>query len=1557
MTENTNPIGSIFSRVFGQRDKVKGMGDLIDRLLYGANNPGRPRRVEVPGEKAVTIASDLAANPLHPELIEARPETIVNALDKYRTYNQVKASYRINPTASLEKVKGAISESLKKGIKSMPLIFEGVAQVKLLDEVLHDQLAYKGTGLPRFSDLVPKDLIKEEGFSFIYDPVKKSLLFGQAAEGSFGKFVPIPIQSLNPLERGLVHLGESKRLSPLVHTGQGYATFSSEFNRAVFADVTDAKSFYRSYRKAKKSPLVNILQSSHIYKGLDQSEKAAYVGSRVALLPGENASELYTAIKGYQKARGEININMSLAGKAGSSAGLSKAYDKVKSFVGSLPGLLKGLGAGPMWYNKPEHFMGDKIPMFSAPDTGGLFGDRALTASTAKGWHQSFTAQKHARLTPGNAPTYISSQMYDAAESLGDFSILSRQNNYRVAVIDFKNSAYSQLYTQEGGAIVTDFGKEKLSSKLSLGQANLKASTPEEIQRIERIFGVNFGKNKIATPSIKLDRRAIKRVLYTPKSEVANLSDYDKELYRLIKSNKKYSYVFKEALSGSGMVESIKLNQGIASVNFVSKNQIMPGSREFALALRRFTGVTLADDAAMAPLSKELSKQGIHLAISSEEYEKMAKEDVLLNNFFKAIGSDKNKDLVTEADFGGTVKFQEIRLSKGKSMVIPKITNTEEAARHVTSIIDRFKASGDARRIELAETIEHGSKVITKLNLEYLGIDRVRAFNLPGFLRHDYGSDINIMKAGRIGPGKMRYMALGSKMLGYGDGEDPIYSALSKMWYNQTGFSLNKATLDLIPDEYAKTFLKSLTTPVTASEIQGKFIPLRAGPNTGKFSFSKGGVPTSSLKGTIFESVIQTAKNNSQLNYIDLGKQEILSLAGGSTSNSYRYIPVPSKYLKIKDKAGMVTVSKTHPGYGWVDILNTIQEKPVLLTPDKFDDEISRAILAAGNDTTKIAYIKKYAKTNLEKERTKLLKKIESASQDTVASLATKTGLLERQGSLYIKSSGSVRLSPQRTGMFTPEDLFKSDKIFDVGVSRSELADYLSRKKGFAKKEIRSITEALDSRGYLYVTLNANPTQRPEHISKVFRLVPLEIPKSSKETTGIMNLIMHPVIFKMFERDTDRDNIFMHFVDSFLSKTQTKDLGDRITRQQKAITPWLPIFEDITTAVKSSKAKGPASLTDVISSWLGSKASAAAGYTITRRVDRFMPQILTAETAEEAAKSLEELGVRPANIAAASDLFDIVRKPFLDDPEKLASAESIVQTLYQGGVQKAGAKDVLEDLSKNLVGLAERARQGQSYPSLRQESVSMFENYLEALSDKPREFDVTSKLLNKGNTSTRLTMGDLRRGAAELLADYVGAGYILRGRMYSKKGMGQIFDTMSVLEHQSIDKSLPNVLYNKVIRPILGQTESSKLLHEGSAFGKVVPPPSVASKTDKFIEMFNSNKATFLAGAILGAVGYSLLAPDSVQHDEAPLPPELNIRPPTDAGPSIPKDPARISPNYAQKSHRRGLNNYSSNLRDGNSMFPMSANSRVTIKDKRGTMSSHEMDRKLKYMSNSDYSY
>lgn len=1440
---------------------------------------------------------------------------------------------------------------------------------------------------------------------FLWDKNKKALFFGHETVG----FAPLPIsRGRGPLGGALVNIGYKSYSSVRMNGRSASDYIYSALNDMLGADrgnygldriVKAANNFWgistnqnslgslleeKSYQKAAN--VGKLLRGGVFVRGVNNSITSALNSSTKNIVGFGRGhfidSPVGKLISNFSEAQKVVNYITKTGYSPVKGEDAVEAFEKAKGIIEAFPrimfGTLQRMGVAEGYpYVNPKYFLGgNNLVIPHAENIKAIFGNLPLSKSAReKGLYQEF---KIATLTTGQLermgahalPPFMLRSYYNAAKESAITNALYRGQPLTIGVMDFNNPLFSRLYTQEGGAIST--GSRKLATRLPTGEITLRVGSTAAADNLGSLFGVSFSGGKfIGNQEIRFTEKDIDRALRTD-TKYKKLSPIQRKIRSFFGekgSGKKYSGLLDRIgqFHGDMFLSSAELRGNQAILSFTSREDLIASSTELVAGSRRLTAIEPLASHDMFELKRIARSLGVDYLVSHDEFLKMHHDKVFLENFFDVA---KRNNMLNSVMSEMGISTGHIPILTGKKRYmgdVPLIGDARTAHQKAQEIVKKW-AGGTSEEQKIAEKVMRGTALdIDNSVLSKLGINSIRTFTMMGGLRTDFMHDINLMKSTRINPKKLINLANRSRLLGYSSpSEDPIFRTYWGLLKN-----LRKGEIDFneelfeffLPDssrlKMASQAIFNRHTPeekyvmkLSGGKFSRKGVELKKLPDYESFRQSRtGGVKFQSLKGTILD------RSNPKLTFIDLGKEVNVRLSD-TLEAPIRYFPIPSEYIRTtKGVDGRLSLSESHVASHYVKVINRLESGA---DPNDISDLLGKAIQGFGRTLSK-------------------------------GGTSARRGMMENLNTVLIKSGLRVRLAPQRSNAFNARNFTDTDNLFNVYASKSEIVDALVRKQGMAPAEVKSILDDIKHNKFTHVLLNIDPTQRAEH--HILARLMIRDNGSKKSFFGQVSLEMHPLLFRMTERDTDRDVANLLFPG--VHGANRAELEAQIARQREKIAPfmWWHKYElehGISTAkdfnllgsMRNAKNRILLKLTDASESlgfesfakFLSQKTEAPSGYTLARSVDKYINPMAFGN-----AEELANLGIDPT----VSGIVDKFRK--VTSKEKVGVAEALMQSLYQGGVSKASEStllDVRQELAKLRASVS--ANPGAyTFESIAERSTEIFKTFLESQSSKRREFMAAPFLINrlreKGviTKSNELVLADLERELSSHLSRVPGVNkefareYTTLQKHIMNEAANVLGETFGVAYGignlvKNKPKGILDVLQRRITSPGAVASMFADLAGvRPDQLGTATISEKIASKSvaeiGKELGTFFSHPST-MKGLLIGAgvgLGAAVVGINSggEMFGDSPLPPPMQEFMPSDYGPSVPsiQAPPKIYtsstqiPRYASSSSYGGFNPPPASSIGSRSYTD------VVVRNKTHSMSEYLMLSDMRRSSNSDF--
>lgn len=1455
-----------------------------------------------------------------------------------------------------------------------------------------------------------------EQVGFLFDKLRKSGLVPQQAEGLFNKVRDIGGSIVfNESNRSLFY-STGDALTPMpVDVGTGLVSFNNNIRKVNSLRMgRQSLTFSEAYYSNLETKIVSGSGSTGVHTGLRDALRGIALGGRPLSVQGDPNkliklgslmmggtstrgmltpregfwtgarmldsgayldNDLKLAIEGFRNANSAFSMILKTAGRSiftglspdrGTHSDALALIDANKQrYFDTLNTYLTRTGAiNTVPFIKPEYLGTKKKFLVGSSMLSEVYGTKFEEHSIVKGLFQlakirsTTSSQIENALAMGQNP-----YAYYVTKNMGSKEA-TRELGFRVGVIDTTSDLYSKLYFQEGGGILTESGAKKLAFKAPSGTVKISSPTQLQIEAVEQVFGINLASGNKLTG---LNASMVGREDYMMASSFRRYTDEElsplqRNIRTLIKSSGKYRGILRQSAIENSILSKAELTESSLTLDFASSRAVTPGSIETVFGGRRQTNQRIERSALKGTIPESVLGQ-VDMFMGADEFEKIFGADVYLTNFIEKVRYRNDASEIFKQVFKDDALIP-INHKAATGMVVAQITDHDSALKSAMAEVDKWKNNTALGMARLAEEIEKGTNVLTQ-SLAHAGIKGIRTFGMAGGIRTDYMGDINMMNPTRFTPSKMVTLAKGSKLLGYQSAaQDPVIRILTR---NSIPWAFGEISVDMMSGELAlsnqhilRKFSRALLgDPGKVYDADvitlrgGKFFKgdtqLKSLPALAEFSHKAGGVPFSELKNTILGQ-------KSDMLYIDLGEHKKMNLLGlNGAEREYRYLPVPMKYLRANKGAhGRLVLDRTHPANQFLGSL--------------IDMESGRPF----DENQPLLY------------------------KNVIKSLAGKEGLLNKTSTILFNMGTRARLVAQSGNYYTPQSLMDPEQIFNSYISQSEFEDYIARKSPISKTtrdQSKEIRKAVKDRGFFYSLVNADPAQRGEHfqVQKIF----VDKRAAAGNKLGQLNLSMHPLLFRMFERDVDRDPITLTPLEGISGMKRadfTAAMEERIARQRKAITPflWYLNYEMKTKTAKLAENRFSGLVDEFkqvgnyLRDYIGAPKS--MGYSITRASEGVMNEIIAYGV--EGARNMGILGKE-----ISEDMISGMIKPYVDDTAKLPVVQALLQNLFQGGVQKGQSKAALENVGKELVNIAQRYK-GTSYneAAARQAATELMEGFLLDDSNKMRILAGMDPMAEHGwypgldKPSVEAMRADLERGEAWMLSE--GAEKIKEHRALLARAqadlLGEYLGRAMPLA-ASLPKSPKTV--GGIIQKFLGNVETQDELTDmmdsvvGAAAGEVVPyknkvlqrttaafdaakqaadaakqaadaPASWASRIGAKLKGANGQFGLGLGiGAVAGATIVGLM-----KGPEPPMARDVDDRQPMDTGPDIfQSTPKLYGTNQVFHSSRKRspqtfspVGSYNFNLKDS---------STVTVRDKMSPYSPYLLDKEIRNTSRSDYSY
>jgi len=1313
------------------------------------------------------------------------------------------------------------------------------------------------------------------------------------------------------------------------------------------------------------------------------------------------------AISQITKSRGlsiptELPFLQAVSGDQKLTAGqaLRAAYNVMDRYTSvDLPAMYQKLGISGMSAMSKADFLveAEKNLVVSATSAKKLFGAFFSSRAKQKGMHQLYKAAPVSKLEAkqiiesGGRPV----PFFATEDELAQLprNMVATRRPFRALVLDFNNDIASQLITQDAGALFTEKGLASVARRQYVGQLRFKGAGKHVLDAVETLIG-SSALDAGATGRLNITRSEFIRAS-TFSIKRADLTQREKAIRRIAFGFSKTAdggYVKREGfgileqlsrgmLPGGegGVFVSSAYEQGTLRLNLMTKGAVASGSTGLVVGGVRLTGIATRsnhvlnkDLQTIGSLQKTLAEAlGVDVVVAKTDFQKMATLDVFLENFHAVLERNGLRDQFAKELGKGTQT-----VVAGGGYTIATAASKGEAAKRAMRVVKKLRTMGnsDPKYKEIADQIVRKRSKGGEVNLARVGaaaslsgLSDIQQFakagtvvELPGFVRSDQRLDTNLNNRAKITLGKFKTLAFGSAMLGYKNAmEDPLVRDLA---FQQKMFNWNPKKNDFVlgNDHPIKKFLRALADPDAVKLKESEIVRIKNGelylgdkklkalPDIAKFTDKSGGVSKEALKGTILDPDI------GDFLYLDLGKKHKLNLLGQDINKKdilggieHRYIPIPKQLLRAEKAVdGRIVIGKTHPGYAAIKMLTEI--------------EAGKSALSSVAPAMKAIFDK----------------------------LGGKKGYLSKMHTVHLPAGFSGRLVPQQSSILGKADFANPEKIFEAAVSRQQLISAIETRKGtLGDKLYKKLIKEAKEEKFIYSMFMADPTQRAEHMS-AFKLQLLDEPISSAGKVSVqalgMDIQMHPLAYKMVERDTDNDRIVINL----LGRRNDVKIEDRIARQVKGIAPSLGYFEEKMAQAAASVTKvSQEALGELFSAFIGQKTFASLGYSQVRpTVERLLPTLLS-----EGVEGLRRAGIsigggnRAVSVGLVEDIRGMFRGAFsgaagtANMEKQLAGALNISQYLFQSGVKKGIGKAAQRELGIALIDIADSARQSFNLENVLKKSYEAFLPFVKG-SDTSRIFQAGELLLESSTPKVleglvagaqKGTQDYLERKAAALLSMTVGLGYGLSGKMSSMGTVAGFAEDTSIFQETG-------QIFKRIFGPLAGITRKSSGTAAAStestaattSMTKAVVPPSPSFgermskiKSDLFKDISDISKSKYFKPAAIGLAAFAGIgivnratAPEALSTS---LPPPTDTTTPMDIGPTLPqmRTPPRINtssfaPSAGRFRHNQKFGPVQTNL------FDNRVDNRVIINDNTSSrQNSWLLRRQMDKESESDFAY
>lgn len=1393
--------------------------------------------------------------------------------------------------------------------------------------------------------------IEQQGGELFFNQSNKTLFFLRE-----GKVTSLPLQS----SKNLVTLGGLERKVNSLLGDQGPTTFVNAFYKAAAGIEGPVEKTVKEALATRvgSTRLQRLLMESTSTRGRLTPEEGFFTYNRLVLPGNAEFSGILARKQAAEKAyamlvkTGGRVIDKEFRNLTGAGS-FRQAFGFINQMRSQyLAGLTSYLEQNNLLstfpYVKPEFLGGDKSKILGAGrrfanDFGTLFEEHSLKKGL-------FQLAKLAATTPEQASRVASMGINPYTPFVTSLSNnLHGMQNLRIAVADFDSELAMKVGLGEGGAFLTTRGAERLRSSLPMGTVSIRDPSKYTISTAEKLFGFNLGEGNtlLLNNKVTLTRQQFARAANRKEYRYGHLSHTERRLRDFISSNPENRGLIEQIIDSQGTLTKVKLSHGGLKLEFSSDQ--MPGTLELVSGARRFTS---RQESVLRRSIPSKLLHNVDLVIPSDEFAKTYGPQVYVHNFIGKVQEQHDAlSLLSDTFKSG---FSLGTTQEGKQFMVPVVQDADTAFKESLAMVEKWKRSGDRRLMRLAKEIEQGTKLL-KNGVRIPGIKSLRAFYMGTAVRTDFMGDINIMKPVRVTTSKMLTLATGARAMGYNDAySDPIFNFLigrNQQWKSGL-ISINRHTneLELSNEHTAKRFARALQgfASPEAHEIvtlgpegflnhEGKKFSML--PEMESLRTMNGGVPLSYMRDTVLGA-------NQEIAFLDLGGPTKLSLLGKEFGEqTYRYLPIPIRYLRTQQGAlGNLTIDSTNPAFEFLKALSSLER-------DRgFSSSINHEVLGPG-----------------------LL--------NIAKSLAGKSGLLNRSSAIVMHAAGRVRLSPYSTRYHASGNL---DRLYDIVMTRGDFNAFVDRKYGLRPKGFEALRKQAEKTDTLYGIMNFDPMQRAEHMRAV-RVKLIHGKRTGK--FGQLNAELDPYHLRQGERDLDRDVGNLIFTDAYDSSV-ARELEDRIQRQIAEEAPYVGYYRFMSSRTPMPSAKKRFSniaqrivtnVSDYLGTYLGIRKS--AGYTLVRSSDQIINTIVG-----QGIEGARNLGLFESSKITAQ-IVNKIREPLVADMERYSVAQSLLQNLYQGAVQKGSeGKAALHQLGETLTEIGQRY-QGHKfdYEAVVGESQKAIREVLEH-ADKDRVFGALNYFFKSGTfneETTNLLKEDLARATTEVLtgasADRVLAA---RGAMLdaSSRLMAEILGpgmvlTSSVKRAPKLAKTViqavmkgrrdPADIVRTIIDPLAGgkvgdlpiPEDATKEVVSGAKTAAEASAEAIKGKVGSSfgkVKEFFTHNGKFWGGVAVGALGASLFM--SLRgRPEPPLPREVDSRQPSDPGPVVYRKPPTIygsKTNFNKRPHSNQTFTSVSPYR-----LNVNSTSRISVEDDTSSINPYAIQRQMKQIASSDYSY
>lgn len=1327
-----------------------------------------------------------------------------------------------------------------------------------------------------------------------------------------------------------------------------YSLYDSSTNRSMLPDqIFETMEQYFAGHTLRKR--LNV--RSPFFKGIYKPEIGRATLYQSLAQRDKGTESLYLAMDKYQQSLANINQLVATSGRYVPDKTLIRKRTAIDSFnqnveqrdkyIYSLTQELKSRNRfNTYMFTKPEFFSGDRdVFLMASGRYTQRYGTRFEKSAATKGL---FQVANMADTTEAQFDKILAAKMQPSVGYYveGSGNSLNRSLNLRVGVIDFVSEFHERAFLGDSGSLLTETGVMKLQGARTFGSINLKDSSDETIKAIEEVFGVNLGQQK----------------LYNLNASIKNATKESIDI--LSKNNNTFRGLFEILEREKGVLERVNFTDSGIQLAFAQSSEMMPNAPEMITGTRRTTADIVEGTIPKSNLYgkgvKKLLKNslGVDKIISSSEFYKMHGPELFLNNFVSVIQ--------TEA------KDQAVEIFKNVFGVTPTVIRAPDSKKQFISAgIKDFDSAYDAAIRWIAEgkeiDIEKKNRLIkliqegAKMDLGFMddpsfpggvagkaamGIKEMRMFYIPSALRVDYGGDINVTKPIRYTMSHLQTIASGGDMFGYSSPyTNPVIRAIlgrgtksgewrtyvdkktrqTRIGKNRIGFNQfnmidvgeNHLARELVfalkgkPRAFQRNIIdfSNEIDPVTKLRVnrftyKGKV--LKDLPRLGMDN-----IPYEDLKGTLFGS-------RQQMLYLKL-KDPITYLG-----EKLEYLPIPKKYLRVKQRQGSFVVNK--------------------------DSALESLLAFFGGDGNK------------DFESNSPPDHIGNYLNRLAISISGKTGGFNRYSTILSHAGSRVRLSVGGNYYHSIERYTDPKRMFDVVMSKQHFEDLLTIKSSsMPERQVKFYKKAL-ARGddLFYGFMSVDPMQRAEH-GQVVRIILDKNMDLKSGFFGHFKIRAHSALLKMMERDNDRDVAKLFLLDSSVDNNNKVILNAEfrklLAKQEERAKPYL-LFEryrlsragyDITDPEKGlSKNRFKkminsafANLEEAIHTYIPLPKS--LGYTLARGPQEIMHALVYG--GQEAMRTLDIASGALNEVTLNSFIH-----PFLGEAGKtrFSVSSQFLQSILQSTVQKAGAgKEGLITATESLLKIAHKNQEITSVKAF-QEAISegadiLYQNIILPQETKQRMFLGTKDLLEDytllekygvkdAKETVKLVLQDLERGAYQALDDaqraridlvdtavqkamsYRMSEVLVPGMILGKTTKASFRNIISIGRGDPVSgetaEQLERAIRTKIINPLSRETITDQISGKLEKTKQVISETPVKRLTEtvkKAVSEFKPGFGTGLAiGGLLGLGAASMLSDDDpmMNHMQAmsqpPMPRDIDYRQPEDVGPVIPAPRPRI---------------------------------------------------------------